>query len=208
MTTTNRWRRRLAVAGAGAALALVPVAAHAETIIPIEYDASGTSTIAKTNSTVNLGPTTLTTNLDVDSGNFTGSLPLPGTSTKFKAAGFLPIEANVDFIPVGEVTGVIDLAGDIATVDATATYFVKLSNIKAFGFPTFAGNKCMTAAPVAIPVGTEPGVGFDLGEGGRLVGEYTIGKFKDCGINTGLINALVPGPGNTVDIAVSNGFFP
>lgn len=207
MTITTSLRRGLIAIGAGAVLALAPMAAHAETIIPIQYDAQGTSTIAKTGSTVALGPTTLTTNLDVDSGNFTGSLPLPKTSTEFKAAGLLPVKADVSFVETAPVSGFINLAGDIASVNATATYTIKLSNIKVFGLPTFAGANCQTSAPVSIPVGTEPGVGFDLVEGGTLVGTYTIGNFQNCGLNTALINALVPGAGNTVNIQVSNGQF-
>ncbi|WP_200914397.1 hypothetical protein, partial [Aeromicrobium sp. Leaf272] len=58
---------------------------------------------------------------------------------------------------------------------------------------------------VSIPVGTRPDEGFDLINGGELVGTYTIGKFENCGINTPLINSLVPGSGNTVDITVTNG---
>ncbi|MFW6775921.1 hypothetical protein ACOACO_16675 [Nocardioides sp. CPCC 205120] len=207
MTTTRRVRRTLAGVGAAAALALVPTVAHAATIVPIEYDAVGTSTIAKTDSTVALGPTTLRTDLDVDTGDFTGSLPLPGTRTNFKAAGFLPVQADVAFVEAAPLTGHINLSGDIASVSSTATYNVRLSNIKIAGFPTFTGTRCQTKVPVTIPVGTEPGVGFDLAEGGRLVGEYTIGDFANCGLNTGLINLLVPGPGNTVDIQVSNGVF-
>jgi hypothetical protein len=207
MTITTPWRRRLAVLGAGAALALAPAAAHAATIITISYDAVGTSHIAKTNSNIALGPTTLTTNLDVETGDFTGSLPLPGTSTSFTAAGFLPVKANVDLIEAAPLKGNINLSGDNAEVSSTASYYVKLSNIKVLGFPTFAGSKCKTKVPVSIPVGTRPGEGFDLSEGGRLVGTYTIGNFENCGINTPLINALVPGPGNTVDIQVTNGVF-
>ena len=207
MTITTSLRRGLVAIGAGAVLALAPMAAHAETIIPIQYDAQGTTTIAKTGGSVALGPTTLTTNLDVDSGNFTGSLPLPKTSTEFKAAGLLPVKADVSFVETAPVSGFINLAGDIASVNATATYTIKLSNIKVFGLPTFAGPNCQTSAPVSIPVGTEPGVGFDLVEGGTLVGTYTIGNFQNCGLNTALINALVPGAGNTVNIQVSNGQF-
>ncbi len=205
--TTSRLRRGLVAIGAGAVLALAPMAAHAETIIPIQYDAQGTSTIAKTGSSVALGPTTLTTNLDAETGDFTGSLPLPKTSTEFKAIGFLPVKADVSFVETAPVAGHIDLAGDIASVNATAQYTIKLSNIKVFGFPTFAGPNCQTKTTVSIPVGTEPGVGFDLVGGGRLVGSYTIPQFQNCGINTGLINLLVPGAGNTVDIQVSNGVF-
>lgn len=207
MSLTTRARRRAAVLATGAAIALVPVAAHAATIIPIQYDAVGTSHIAKTNSDVALGPTTLRTDLDVETGDFTGSLPLPGTSTEFKIAGFLPVKAKVDFIEASPLTGHINLSGDNAEVSSTATYYVKLSDIKVAGFPTFAGSKCKTKVPVSIPVGTRPGEGFDLTNGGRLVGTYTIGQFENCGINTGLINSLVPGAGNTVDIQVTNGVF-
>ena len=207
MKLLTTWRGRAAMIGAGAAIALVPAAAHAATIIPIAYDAVGTTHIAKTNSDIALGPTTLTTDLDVESGDFTGHLPLPGTRTEFKIAGFLPVSANVDFIEAAPVQGHINLAGDIASVNSTAKYYVKLSNVKVAGFPTFAGSNCKTKAPVSIPADTEPGVGFDLVNGGRLVGTYTIGAFENCGINTPLINVLVPGAGNTVKIDVSNGQF-
>ena len=206
-STLSRWRNRAGVIAAGAAVALMPTAAHAATIVPIKYDAVGTSHIAKTNSDVKLGPTTLTTNLDVDTGDFTGSLPLPGTSTKFKIIGFVPVEAKVDFIEAAPLTGHINLAEDRAEVTSTAKYYVKLSDIKVAGLPTVPGDKCKTKQPVSIPVGTRPNEGFDLVNGGRLVGTYTIGDFENCGINTGLINLLVPGGGNTVDITVSNGVF-
>lgn len=204
-TTTTRRRCRLATLGAGAALALIPVAAHAATIYTLEYDATGTTHIASTDSTIALGPTTLTTSLDVDTGDFTGSLPLPGTRTEFTVAGFLPVTADVSFIEAAPLEGNIDLAGLNAEVTSTATYDVKLSNIKVFGFPTFAGPFCKTKDPVTIPADTVDGEGFDLLGGGRLVGEYSIGEFEHCGLNTWLINALIPGDGNTVDIEVSNG---
>ncbi|GAA0197778.1 hypothetical protein GCM10008944_14080 [Cytobacillus oceanisediminis] len=205
ITLAPRWRKRAAVAAAGAAVTLVPVAAHAATIVTITYDAQGTSHIAKTNSDVALGPTTLRTDLDIDTGDFTGSLPLPGTSTEFKIAGLLPVKAKVDFIEAAPLTGHINLTQTQAQVSSTATYYVKLSDIKVAGFPTFAGSKCKTKAPVSIPVGTRPDEGFDLINGGELVGTYTIGTFENCGINTPLINSLVPGSGNTVDITVTNG---
>ena len=203
--TTSRWRRGVGAATAAAALALIPVAAHAATIVSIEYDASGTTHIAKTNSDIALGPTTLRTDLDIDTFDFTGSLPLPGTVTEFKVAGFIPVKANVDFIEAAPIQGHIDLIEDRAEVTSTAKYYVKLSNIKIVGFPTFTGSHCKTKVPVSIPANTRPGEGFDLMNGGHLAGTYTIGDFQNCGLNTWLINALVPGGGNTLDIQVSNG---
>ena len=47
----------------------------------------------------------------------------------------------------------------------------------------------------------------DLINGGELTGTYSLGDFNNCGINQWLINAVIPGSGNTVDINVSNGQF-
>ena len=203
----TRSKTRALIAAAGAAAVMVPVAAHAATVIPIEYDASGSTYIAKTKSTIALGPTKLRTDLDVDTFDFTGTLPLPGTRTTFKVAGFIPVSANVDFIPVGQVEGHINLEGLNAEVTSTAKYYVKLSNVKAAGLPTFVGSTCKTAAPVVIPADTPEGEGFDLTAGGTLQGTYTIGNFQNCGLMTGLINSLVPGGGNTATIQVTNGIF-
>ena len=84
------------------------------TTLNVAYDAVGTSTVAKTGSTIALGPTTLTTALNPDDGTFTGSLPIPQTSTSFKALGLLPVTGNVDFLPVGVAHRRAQVAGDDA----------------------------------------------------------------------------------------------
>lgn len=203
-TPTLRWRRRAAVLGAGAIVALIPAAAHAATL-GVEYDAVGTSHIAKTNSTINLGPTTLTTNIDLDTGNFTGSMPLPGTTTSFSIIGLIPVTADVDFVEAAPLSGHINLSGLDASITSTASYYIKLSNIKVVGFPTFAGPHCRTKNPVSIPANTPPGESFSLTGGGNLKGQFSIGEFERCGLNTWLINLLIPGSGNSADIQVSNG---
>jgi hypothetical protein len=198
--------RRLATVAAAGALALAPLtSAHAATVISLEHDVSGSTHIATPNSTVQLGPAVLHTDLDIDTGDFTGSLALPRTTSRFAVLGLLPVQADVDFVPAAPLTGHIDLAGSNATVTSTATYYVKLSNVRVAGIPTFAGPSCQTAAPVTIPANTPPGEGFDLINGGRLTGTYTIGYFQNCGLNTPLINLLVPGSGNTVDLQAANG---
>lgn len=206
-TSISRSRRvrRLAAVGAGALFALAPIAAHAAPDLDLEYDATGSSYIAKTNSTVLLGPTILKTHLDLANGAFTGSLPLPGTQTHFSVAGFIPVDAKVAFVEAAPLTGQVSQVGQSTVANGTAKYYIKLSNIKIVGFPTFTGSKCQTKDPVTIPVGTPTGGAFNLETGGELTGTYSIGKFANCGLNTGLINALVPGGGNTVNIEVSNG---
>lgn len=205
MTTPHRrWRRAAAALAAGTTIALVPAVAHAVTI-NLDYDATGTAHIARTNSSINLGPSTLTTALNFDNGNFTGSLPLPGTTTRFEVIGFIPVTADVNFVEAAPLVGNITLSQLDARVTSTASYHIKLSNIKIAGFPTFTGAYCRTKNPVSIPANTPTGETFDILGGGTLAGQFTIGDFQNCGLNTGLINLLIPGPGNTANIEVTNG---
>lgn len=193
-------KRSLALVGAVAVLTAIPLAAQAAPL-DATYDASGTSHIAKTNSDVQIKPTTLTMTADSVTAELVGHMPIPDTSTEFNVIGFLPVKATVSFVEAAPVTGKL-LRGAVQT---TASYYIKLSNVKVLGFPTFAGPYCQTKDPVSIPANTPPGATFNILTGGPLHGEFTIGNFEHCGLNTWLINALVPGAGNTVDLNVSNG---
>jgi len=188
-----------------AAVSLVPSAAHAVTTVAINYDATGSTHISTTGSTIPLGPTTLSTVLDVDTFDLTGHLPLPTQHNTFNLIGFVPVSADVSFIEAAPVQGHIQLSGSNAVVTSTASYYVKLSNVTLAGLPGFVGSNCMTKDPVNIAADTPAGQGFDLINGGELTGSYTLGSFHNCGINQWLINTVIPGSGNTADITVSNG---
>lgn len=212
-TTATRargtWRRVLvgSVAGAVAAgaltLAATPAQAAGGPTITVVYDAAGSSTVRSTGSVVPLGPTTLTTVVSGD-GTFTGSLPLPPQRTSFTILGLLPVQATVTFEPAGgkrQVTGTLSLN----RVRSKARYYLRLSDVTVAGLPGFVGSSCRTVAPVVIPASTPAGQKFDLTTGGTLSGTYTIGQFAGCGLQTGIINALIPGSGNTESITLSNG---
>jgi len=186
-------------------LLLSTTSAHA---VPIDlaYDANGSTTVSTTGSTIPLGPTTLNTTLEYSTGEFTGSMAIPSAHTHFWAAGFVPMSADVTFVEAAPVTGKLSAhpEGGGSYVTATAQYYVKLSNVKAVGFPTFVGDSCRTKAPVTIPVATPDGERFAVFTGGNLTGTYTIGDFQNCGLMTWLVNALVPGSGNQVTFTLSN----
>ncbi len=205
-TLVRRVLQSAGVAAAGIGLAVLPSTAHAAPL-NIDYDANGSSTIAGTGSNVNLGPATMHMQLDVANGTIGGDMDLPGTSTRFSLIGFLPVTANVDFITAAPIDGTlrVTVPDNRLVVDSVASYYVKLSNIKVAGFPTFAGSNCRTTDPVQIPAKTPEGGNFGALAGGKLVGEYSIGKFQNCGINTWLINLLIPGDGNTMELDVTNG---
>ena len=140
-------------------------------------------------------------------GAFTGEMALPGTRTRFEVLGFLLVTADVDFEPTGPTTGTLQRTPDRRQeLKSTSQYYVRLSNIKVGGiFPLFAGPRCRTKDPVVIQANTPAGETFHYVNGGRLTGEYSIGDFAHCGLNTPLINALVPGDGNTIELTLANG---
>ncbi|MHA3704047.1 hypothetical protein ACXR2U_17905 [Jatrophihabitans sp. YIM 134969] len=170
-----------------------------------QYDASGTATVAKTGSVVQLGPSTLTVHLASD-GTFTGSLPFAPASTSFKIIGLVPVSATVTYVPVGDVIGKLGKPPK-TRVTSSASYYLRLSDVKTAGIPTPVGNACQTAAPVTIPIATPKGQKFNISKGGTLTGSFTIGQFANCGLTTLLINSLIPGAGNTTTVTLSNGRF-
>jgi len=195
----------MAAAAALAAIAVTSGPASAAEL-DITYDASGSTDVATTGSTIALGPTTLATSLDSTTGAFTGTMELPAAHTDFDAAGFIPMSADVTFEEVGQVSGSLsaDPAGGGSDVSATAEYDIRLSDIKVVGFPTFTGSRCRTKEPVTITIANPPDQPFAVFSGGRLTGSYSIGDFANCGLNTWLVNALVPGGGNTIALDLSN----
>ncbi|MEU6134163.1 hypothetical protein [Nocardioides sp. NPDC047086] len=209
MSLSTLMKRRLGLLAVPAAAGLLAVAtaapAHAAPL-DILYDANGTTLVASTGSQIPLGPAVLDTTLETTTGAFTGSLSLPGASTEFKAAGFIPMSADVAFEEAAPTTGSLKPhpEGGGSYVEATSYYNVRLTNIKVVGFPTFSGPFCRTVEPVAIPVATPEGERFGVFTGGRLTGTYSIGDFQNCGLNTWLVNALVPGDGNTIELDLTN----
>lgn len=196
--------RSLAVIAAASIAVLLPNAAHAATL-NVDYDATGWSRINSTESDLWIKPTTLSTGIDSVTGAITGHLPLIDADTKFHVLGFLPIKAQVNFEEAAPLTGNLIREGTIARVESTASYYIRLSNVLIGGVPTYVTDNCRTKEPVVISANTPAGEAFNITRGGRLTGEYTIGDFEHCFLSTGLINLIVPGSGNTVDITVSNG---
>lgn len=196
-------RTGFAALGAGIALVAGTVPANAATI-GVEYDVTGTTHIASTNSNIAIGPAVMTSAVE-DDGTFTGNMVLPGTRTEFKLLGFVPVTANVAFEPTKPTTGTVIRVGRNRVIETSSSYYVRLSNIKASIFPLFAGSKCRTKQPVVINANTPDGEFFNIATGGRVVGTYSIGDFQDCGLNTLLINSIIPGSGNSITLDLANG---
>lgn len=194
----------IAAATAVGAVMFTASAASA-TILNLNYDAQGTSHLASTNSDVEIAPTTLSLAAESADGSFTAHLPIHDTSSTFAVLGLLPVSATVSFVEAAPVTGNLITEGTTVRVESTASYYIKLSNVKVAGLPAFVGDYCQTADPVIIPANTPAGQTFSILRGGELSGEFSIGNFEHCGLDTLLINQLIPGSGNTANLTVSNG---
>lgn len=183
-------------------LAFGAAPANASTI-DLDYAVNGTTHVASTGSNITLGPATMHAQIE-GLGSFVGDMQLPGARTEFKLLGFIPVTADVHFESVGPTTGNLVQVDRMLQLQSTTQYYVRLSNIKAGILPLFAGQNCRTSQPVHIEANTPAGERFIPALGGRLVGEYSIGSFQNCGLNTWLINQIIPGGGNTVELQLSD----
>jgi hypothetical protein len=193
----------LAAAAAAPAQAASARSANSTKHLTVTYRVTGTSTVAKTNSSISLGPATLTTKLFPDA-TFAGALPLPPAQTSFKLLGLLPVKATVNFIPKGKVTGAIKTVHTRTVVTSAAKDYLRLSDVTVGGIPTSVGDSCQTADPVALSVKTPKGKSFNINKGGKLTGTFAIGDFQNCNGQELLLNQLVPGDGNSITLKLSD----
>lgn len=197
---------RLAAVGAVASAALAMTAGGANAVgLDVAYDATGTSHVSATDSDVWIKPTTMSLTVESNDGSITGHLPIQPADTKFHVLGFLPIKAQVNFVEAAPLTGQLNYTPSGPTVTSTASYYLRLSDVLVGGIPQYVGSHCQTKNPVVVEANTPAGQIFDLNNGGNLSGTFTIGDFENCFLETGLINLLVPGSGNTIDLQVTNG---
>lgn len=184
-------------AAAATAIGLTTTSAFADAVLTAVYPASGTTHIAATNSSLTLGPGTLTSTADLTTGTLTGNISLPPATGSFTELG-LPVKVTAAFIQVGQTTGTIDL--NTGEVVATSRIILKITDMKVAGLDVPVGPFCQTAAPASITVTSDPS--FLLLTGGLVSGTYTIPPFVNCLLETPVIDLVIPGPGNTIDLTL------
>ncbi|MGW3958281.1 DUF6801 domain-containing protein [Amycolatopsis sp. NPDC005003] len=118
------------------------------------------------------------------------------TSADFKAFGFVPGRADLQFTPDGPQTGELTGAGFVAH----SAFALALPQVTLFGLPV-ADAGCRASA--AVPVDLRTGDGFALATGGPVTGTYTIPPLTGCGAFTGYLSSLVQGPGNTFALTLT-----
>lgn len=209
-------RRRLTLLAATAAAAVAGIAAAtpalaspaaptaptapSDTTVSVSYPVTGSTYIKAINSTIALGPGTLSTTADLTTSTLTGTLTLPPATGSFKELGLVPVTATTEMIQDGTATGTVNFTTNAVTTTATDT--MKLTSLKVAGLPIPVGSSCETS-PATITVSSQ--AGFNVLNGGTLSGTYTIPTFAHCGLATLLINLTLPGPGNTISLTLGKG---
>lgn len=173
-----------------------PAAAVAE--INATYPINGVSHIASNDSDLPLGPGTLRATVNLDSGALTAAVSLPPATGSFKELGIIPVTATVELTEAEPTTGSLNL--DTGAMRSTSHINLRLTRLTIAGLPAFVGSRCQTSTPAEVPLASEPG--FSVLRGGIVSGTYTIPPFEHCLLNTGLINLVIPGPGNTLSLTL------
>jgi hypothetical protein len=184
--------------GLAAQAAPASAAATADQTASLTYPVNGSTVIKAVNSTLTLGPGSLAATVDLTTGALTANLTLPKATASFKEFGIIPVTATTELVPDGATTGTVNFSA--SSVTSTSSITLKLDSLKVAGIPLPVGPSCETRTPAAVSLTS--GAGFNLLSGGTLSGTYTIPPFSHCGLNTALINLTIPGPGNTIALAL------
>lgn len=180
------------------AVVATPTAASAATKIHAKYKVTGSTQLAGPGFTLKLGPGKLASVLNTKTNNLTATLTLPNATGSFKQAGVVPVTATTEFINDGPTTGKLNTStGGVST---TSKITLKIVSLVVAGIGVPVSKSCETKDPVVIKLKSEKG--FNVIDGGKVAGTYTIGKFHHCLLATPLINLTIPASGNTITLTL------
>ena len=137
--------------------------------------------------------------LNLGAGTFQADLALAPTQASLVALGFLPVKADLAFVPAAPVTGTLT----DQSLSARAKVRIKLPKITLFGLALGGGSTCQTRLPSSIPLSSAAGAPFELATGGALSGTFSISDLTGCGALTGIVSPLTAGAGNAVAVQLT-----
>ena len=192
----------LTVLCAAAAVA-VPAPAQAAPI-PVNFNnVTGTTHLAKPNVDVAIPTSVVRTEVDLEAKTLTGSAELANLTAKLNLAHLIGVTSTVRVVPVGGLTGTIDLAASQLT--ATTTFTLELTDVHLDAAPGINLVKpgCRTSRPTTLTLrNTSP---VDIFQPITTQGTYTIPSFTRCGVLTPLLSLLLSGPDNTMTLNLKIG---
>lgn len=212
-----------AVASSIAVGTVVAAPAHAAETLGIDFQADTTTIIAKTGQPVVFPTTTLATDVDLVGGTVAGSLNLPQASANLKAGPLTLANFTISIVDPSPVSGTLVQGGSAEAptldLDVQQSFKIRIDSVKPLGIDTgsaggssdFAsvGNNCITAPTTANLKGSIDAIDLIANNtaDAHMVGSYTIPQFQNCGAFTPVLNAIIAGPNNTLDVHLTNPTF-
>ncbi|SDI84808.1 hypothetical protein SAMN05444157_0456 [Frankineae bacterium MT45] len=167
----------------------------------IDFTATGTIGLPTVNGTGKVGPGTISTDVNLKGGSFTGTSSIPDITVNASLFGFIPTTIVSSFTQVGLLTGQLAPGATDVTADLKANLGVK--SVKALGVLPLTSGNCSTASPVSIHLASNGKGQFSPFTGGTLSSTFAIGKLANCGLLTDLLNAIFPGNANTLTLKLA-----
>lgn len=168
-------------------------AASADTILPIHWNVDASTHLKSLNLDVVVPRGTFDGSVNLTTGALTGNLSLPPATTQFKLLGIPVATATFAIRATGPITGHVDLATQTVSVNSSFTFLITKASPSFLPKLNLVGNNCRGAQPVTVSFSGKA----DLAGASTFSSTYTVPKFTSCGPLTGILNLVVPGPGNT-----------
>jgi hypothetical protein len=197
-------RRSLVLATAaliGATAAVTAVTPAQAAPIPLSFtNVTGTVHLAKPDVDVPVPTSVVQTQIDLDTNTVTGSADLADLTAKLKLAGLIGVTSTVRIVPVGGLTGTIDLGA--SKLSTTTTFTLQVVDVHQDHLPRVNLVKpgCRTAEPTTLTLNNTTPV--ELFQPITMVGAYSIPRFTGCGPLTPVLSLLLSGPGNTMTLTL------
>ncbi|WP_139279800.1 hypothetical protein [Rhodococcoides yunnanense] len=213
-----------ALASSVALATMIATPANAADTLGITFQADTTTVIAKTGQPVVFPTTDLSTDVDLAGGSVSGSLVLPQASADLKLGPVTLANFDISIVDPTPVSGSIALGGtdEVPTLDLDVqqSFRIRIDSVKPLGIDTgSAGSSAIDLIPVGSNCITEPTtadlsgsidaielIGNNAADA-HVTGSYTIPQFQNCGAFTPVLNAIIAGPNNTLDVHLTNPVF-
>jgi hypothetical protein len=161
---------------------------------PIGRVFHGRSDVVLSNLDVVVPQGTFVGQVNLTTGDLSGTLTLPPATTTIKLFGLPIASATFAVQAAGPITGHVDLATQTVTVHTSFNFLIKKASATLLPWINLVGTTCRGAQPVTVDF-TGP---VSLTGASSFSATYTVPKFTGCGaLVTPILNLIIPGPGNT-----------
>ncbi|MDX1589302.1 MAG: choice-of-anchor D domain-containing protein [Oleiphilaceae bacterium] len=186
----------------------VPLSASGESVTPpdqVDLRIDGDTFIRSSQGTLPINGN-LIGDFDESNGMLSGFLDLERTEGQLRVSRFfrrLTATVAITFEEVEETTGLLE---DGTLTTQSRLYFrVPHATVNFFGLelPLAGGEECRTMDPVELNLSSPEGETFSIREGGQLSGDYDLPPLENCGPFTDVLNSLMAGSDNTMELTLS-----